>query len=135
MTDAVGLAELLQDVWLEEARLQAILGSCARSKNSVKCGIRCYMSFVGTWLARCGRCAHVHVVVSDQIRPGVGTYFPPLLEDLLAWAKLFRCNRTYSNYLGYARVGCVLVKACDKVCWGRGHMACLAASFSLCAGV
>lgn len=84
MTDVIDPADLLQDAWLEEARVQASLGSCARSKNSVRCGIRCYMSFVGTWLAHCGHCAHVHVVVSDQIRPGVGTSFPPLLEDLLA---------------------------------------------------
>ena len=51
----------------------------------------------------------------DNIKPGSKVYYPPLLEDLLAWARLFRCHRTYSNYLGYARVGCLLVKASDAV--------------------
>ena len=54
-------------------------------------------------------------MLSDSIRPGTKIYYPPKLEELLAWARLFRCARTYGNYLAYARVGCLLVKADDTV--------------------
>ena len=33
--------------WLEEARLDAILGSCPYSLASVKSGLRCYLAFAG----------------------------------------------------------------------------------------
>ena len=36
--------------------------------------------------------------------------FPPKVEWLQAWAMMFRCAGTFSNYLGYAKVGCILVK-------------------------
>ena len=36
--------------------------------------------------------------------------FPPKIEWLQAWAMMFRCSGTFSNYLGYAKVGCILVK-------------------------
>ena len=36
--------------------------------------------------------------------------FPPEVEWLQAWAMMFRCGGTFSNYLGYAKVGCILVK-------------------------
>ena len=36
--------------------------------------------------------------------------FPPKVEWLQAWAMMFRCGGTFSNYLGYAKVGCILVK-------------------------
>ena len=33
--------------WLEESRLDAILGSSSRSHKSVRSGIRCWIAFVG----------------------------------------------------------------------------------------
>ena len=33
--------------WMEESRLDAILGGCARSMKSWRSGCRCYVSFVG----------------------------------------------------------------------------------------
>ncbi len=33
--------------WVEKARLQAILGSCRLSIESLKSGVRCYVGFVG----------------------------------------------------------------------------------------
>ena len=36
--------------------------------------------------------------------------FPPKIEWLQAWAMMFRCSGTFSNYLGYAKMGCILVK-------------------------
>ena len=39
--------------FLEESRLSAILGSCARSHKSVRSGIRCWMAFVGNEFSPC----------------------------------------------------------------------------------
>ena len=33
--------------WVESARLDAVLGSCARSLPSLRSGIRCYIAFAG----------------------------------------------------------------------------------------
>ncbi len=33
--------------WLEESRMDAILGACSRSYKSVRSGIRCWTTFVG----------------------------------------------------------------------------------------
>ncbi len=33
--------------WMEEARLDAILGSCMLSLQSVKSGVRCFLAFAG----------------------------------------------------------------------------------------
>ena len=50
-------------------------------------------------------------LVADALKLGRGTYFPPLLEDLVAWSTLFRSADTWSNYCGYVRTGCLLCKA------------------------
>ena len=47
--------------WTEEARLDAILGSCARSMKSWRSGCRCYIAFVG---ACCYRAAHSVMIVA-----------------------------------------------------------------------
>ena len=36
-----------KDAWVQEARVDAIVGSCARSLPSVKSGILCYTAFIG----------------------------------------------------------------------------------------
>jgi len=56
-------------------------------------GLHCYVAFVKA-------IAGVHV-----------SLFPPRLEWMQAWAALFRNSRTFANYLGYVRVGCLIVKA------------------------
>ena len=81
--------------WLESARLEAVLGSCMRSLPSVRSGLQCYVAFVKT-LAGTG----LHVAP-----------FPPRIEWLQAWSRLFRNARTFSNYLGYVHTGCLVVKA------------------------
>ena len=40
-----------------------------------------------------------------------GRLFPPQLDLLLAWSTMFRSPYTWSNYLGYVRTACMLVKA------------------------
>ena len=82
-----------RSAWLEQARLDAIVGSCRGSLGSVKSGVRCYVAFV-----------------EDSVG-GTPVFFPPKLEWVLAWAKLFRCKRTFSNYVGYVKTACLLVKA------------------------
>ena len=49
--------------------------------------------------------------LADACRPGVGVYFPPKIEILLAWSTLFKCKGTFTNYLGYVRTGCLIAKA------------------------
>jgi len=106
------------DVWMEEARVDAIIGSCALSLPSVKSGTRCYMAFVGA-------CAYLHTMGPEALRvqcrvpdatgrKGKG-YFPPVLETLLAWSTLFRSPGTLSNYLGYVKTSCLLVCAPTEV--------------------
>ena len=74
------------DVWMEEARVDAIIGSCALSLPSVKSGTRCYMAFVGAcaYLRTMGpEALRVQCRVPDATgRKGKG-YFPPVLETLL----------------------------------------------------
>ena len=51
-------------------------------------------------------------------------HYPPSVDELLAWAKLFRCERTYSNYLNYVRTGCLLVRASTEVRGDWSHVGC-----------
>ena len=85
-------------VWLETARLESVLGSCRRSLPSAKSGLQYYVAFV-------------KAVAGNSTEH----FFPPKLEWLQAWASLFRNSRTFSNYLGYVRVGCLVVKADTEI--------------------
>lgn len=84
-------------VWLEEARLAAILGSCPKSIERSKCGMRCWIAFARHFLGI------------------TGSVWPPTEEGLLAWSNLFRDSRTFSNYLGYLRTGCLVVRKPTEV--------------------
>jgi len=84
-------------MWMETARLDAILGSCCRSMPSVRSGIKMYLAFV------------------DETYEGPKKYFPPQLEWLLAWSTLFRSQGTLANYIGYVKTGCLIVKQSVKV--------------------
>ena len=80
--------QVAREAWVRDARMAAILGSCPRSHKSALSGLRCYMKF-------CEKVLHLG-----------GREFPPSVESLLAWSALFRCSRTFSNYLNYVRLGC-----------------------------
>ena len=82
-----------RSIWLEQARTDAIVGSCRGSLESVKSGVRCYEAFV-----------------KDSVA-GTFAIFPPKLEWVLAWSKLFRCKQTFVSYVGYVKTACLLVKA------------------------
>lgn len=61
-------------LWTMIERNRAILGSCPRSLESVKSGIRCWRDFAVGVL----RCRETQI-------------FPPTLDGLLAWSSTFRC--------------------------------------------
>jgi len=48
--------------WAANARLQSVLGSCAKSLPSVRSGIRCYFAFAGLFFMCCvrGSCVCLH---------------------------------------------------------------------------
>jgi hypothetical protein len=77
--------------WMESARTSAILGACPRSRGSVVSGLRCWIGFA-------------HEVLHLR-----GREFPPTLAGLQAWSVLFRCSRTFANYVGYLKLGCHLL--------------------------
>jgi len=82
---------------LEDARLQAIIGSCPKSHKSVKSGLRFWR-----WFAV--------FVLREQ-----GNILPPKLEQLLVWSRMFRCHKTFGNYLSYVKLGCEMEGACVDV--------------------
>ena len=81
--------------WVADARVKAILGSCSKTLPSVRSGILCYIAFA-----------------DELAAPGkVQNYFPPRVDTLVAWSLMFRCEGTWSNYLGYVRTACMLTFA------------------------
>ena len=84
-------------VWRENARIDAILGSCRLSLKSVRSGIRHWFAYI------------------DSVHQGRIRYFPPACADILAWSTLFRSVGTWNNYLNYLRTGCMLVQASTEV--------------------
>ena len=91
-------------VWVEDARMRSILGSCKLSLPSVMSGLRCWVAFIGMCVCGCMHCGCGSVfrrAFADVLRPHRKIYFPPELEMLQAWSELFRSSLTFSNYLGY----------------------------------
>ena len=89
------VAEMSTDVrlqWLEEARVNAVLGSCKHSLKSLRSGFSCYAAFV-------------------RLADPLGEAIPPKLDLLLSWSTLFRSERTLANYLGYVKTACLLCGA------------------------
>ena len=108
-------------IWIEEARLHALLGSCRASIASVKSGIRCYVAFAGALLLYLGAlwCPSVCCADSSGLKNG-GRYFPPTVDALLAWSRCFGHSRTWQNYLGYVRTACLVADApVEGPCSGR----------------
>ena len=90
-TDAARVA------WLESARVAALTDSCSASMPSIQSGLRCWESFAAKVLGK------------------PRGSLPPSLNELMAWSVMFRCSRTFSNYLGYVRLGCLLENWCAAV--------------------
>ena len=75
---------------LEEARQEAILGSCARSWDYTVSGFRSYLKFAG------------------QLLPLGASSLPPQSRVLLAWQGTFRSHGTCCNYLGHVKTACLV---------------------------
>ena len=78
--------------WLEDARVRAILGSCPKSHASVMSGLRCWFAFASKVLHRSG------------------SELPPTVDGLVQWSLMFRCSRTFQNYLNYVNLGCEIMR-------------------------
>ena len=83
-----------REIWMEQSRLDALLGGCRLSLDSWRSGVRCYMSFV------------------EKLFPDRSTTvcLPPALDTLLMWSTMFRCAGTFSNYLSYLRAACMVAR-------------------------
>ena len=77
--------------------MEALIGSCPRSIESFKSGVRAWLEFV------------------DVALGGQSNAFPPSRGGLLAWSKTFRCAGTFSNYLSCVKLACELVGASTEV--------------------
>ena len=77
--------------WRGEARVASIMGSCPASRARFKSGVRHWLEFIEVTYGRpmCDKQA-----------------FPPTLGDVLAWANVFACSDTFSNYLTHLRGAC-----------------------------
>ena len=68
-----GLSPAEREQYVLDAKVDAVLTSCAKSLPQVRSGLLCYISFV------------------DWVRPGTSSYLPPTVELLQAWSTAFRC--------------------------------------------
>ena len=114
-----------RDVWVQKARLEAILGSMSQSMASLRSGLRCYVAFIGihVWGHGVGLLV-ASLRVADACFPGTKAYFPPSLNTLLAWSVLFRSGGTWRNYLGYVKTGCIIVNVDTQVLTMFSRFAC-----------
>ena len=74
-------------MWLERARVAAIVGSCPRSHASVISGLRFWAFF------------------AIRVLHHRGNLLPPTWDGLLAWSRLFRNKGTFCNYVSYVKLG------------------------------
>ena len=65
-----------QEAWLADARVAAIMGSCPRSKDCFRSGLKHWLGFIE--IIRGAENMERHA-------------FPPLLSDVLAWSNVFAC--------------------------------------------
>jgi len=112
-----------RSAWVEEARVEAVLGSCKLSLKSLRSGYRCYLAFAGASCTPPPLCVPVRThagaswlsACAEKIEPGSSCRLPPRLETLLAWSRLFRSEGTWANYLGYVKSACMLARASIEV--------------------
>ena len=88
LVDVVPVCPALREDWLQQARSAAVLGSCPRSRDSMRSGLRNWINFVS-------------IATRDTERP-----FPPDFGLVITWCHTFRCLGTYCNYPGHLRSVC-----------------------------
>ena len=111
-----GLSPQARCDWVEESRIDAIMGSCSRSMTSWRSGCRCYVSFVGTHQVYfSSQHELLPCMLADTVNPGASHYFPPRLDVLLSWSTLFRSVGTFNNYLAYVKTACLVAGVSTEV--------------------
>jgi len=65
-----------QEAWLAGARIASVLGSCPRSIDSFRSGVRHWLQFVEATRG------------AENVERDA---FPPRIDDVLAWANVFAC--------------------------------------------
>jgi len=94
------LDEVGRKRWLQQAKVAAILGSCPKTRDSLRSGFNSWIKFATAALG------------------GRKMALPPTLEGMLAWSLTFRCVGTFSNYSGHVRTVCL---ALDVAAPAAGH--------------
>ena len=84
--------------WLATARLDALVGASQGSIGSVNSGVKGFWKFA-----------------LKALGEGEADASPPSVDDLLGWSMLFRQPNTFSNYLGYLKMVCMLVRKSTSV--------------------
>jgi hypothetical protein len=105
MTNLAGIqldSAVKRQGWMQQARASALAGSCPKSHNSVRSGLRCYQRF------------------AERILGKKGNELPPTIDELLAWSTLFRCSKTFGNYMNHVSLGCQLLGLPTAVFDDRG---------------
>ena len=74
--------------WAKQALRDVVAGSAKGSLASAQSALRCWAAF------------------SDYVLGASGNHLPPTAEGLACWSRLFRNANTFSNYVGYLRLGC-----------------------------
>ena len=74
--------------WVSEGLLTTIVRSAPGSIDSAKSALRCWAAF------------------ADGVLGMGGRHLPPTEAGLVAWSQCFAVPETFSNYIGYLRMGC-----------------------------
>jgi hypothetical protein len=91
-----GLGELLGKIdqglqphaWVQQAVASVVVNSAPSSVRPARSALRWYAEF------------------ADEVLGAKGVHLPPSPQGLAAWSLLFRRAETFSNYIGYLRLGC-----------------------------
>ena len=94
-------------VW-RKARIAAVMGNCAKTKESFKSGRALVQGCILSRIS-CMCPAGVKSWISfAKMRYGREEHLlPPSLDGLLEWSNLLRCLGTFSNYVGHVRTACI----------------------------
>ena len=95
-----------KELMWQRARIAAVMGNCAKTKESFKSGRVSFIKRMVFIVAGCpgvkSWIAFAHTRYGSAPQP-----LPPSLDGLLEWSNLFRCVGTFANYVGYVRTACV----------------------------
>ena len=107
----IGMNASGKERWIEDARLEALLGNCKSTLTSFRSGVKCYIDFVGRNRVSMNIFVPISLSCCADTCGKRAKYFPPSLDMLLAWSTLFRSRDTFSNYLSYVKTACLCVHA------------------------